>query len=125
MKRAVVAIALVLAACGTRSPEGAVRALAEASEAGDRDAVFALLGPATRARLAADAERAAHEAGRHELAAVDLIGAGWSAPRWRAVDFDVLTRAGDRATVEVRGAAHERETLSCVLVDGDWRVELP
>ncbi len=125
MTRTMVALALLVAACGTRSPEGAVRALAEASEAGDRDAVYELLGPATRARLAADADRAAHEAGRHELGPVDLVGAGWSAPRWRAVDFDVLTRSGDRATVEVRGAAHERETLTCVLVDGAWRVELP
>ncbi|HEY2746292.1 MAG TPA: hypothetical protein VGL86_16775 [Polyangia bacterium] len=125
MKAWIVALALSAAACGTRTPEGAVRALAEAAESGDRDAVYALLGPATRARLAGDAERAAHEAGRHELGPVDLVGAGWSAPRWRAVDFDVLTRTGDHATVEVRGASHERETLSCVLVDGDWRVELP
>ena len=128
MKQLALALVLAvvgLAGCGARSPEGAGRALAEAAEAGDRDEVFALLGPATRARLAGDAERAAHESGRHELGPVDLVGAGWSAPRWRAADFDVLTRSGDRATVEVRGAAHERETLTCVLVDGNWRVELP
>ena len=55
----------------------------------------------------------------------DLVAAGWSPPEWHAVDFDVLTRAGDRATVEVRGAAHERQTVTCVLVGGQWRVELP
>ncbi len=125
MKR-LVALVLLAAACGgARSPDGAVRALAEAAEAGDRDAVYALLGPATRARLTADAERAAQAAGRRELGPHDLVAAGWSPPRWRASDFDVLTRAGDRATVEVRGAGHERETVSCVLVDGQWRVELP
>ena len=125
--RAIVAGAIVVAATacsGARSPEGAVRALAEAAEAGDRDGVLALLGPATRARLAADAERAAQAAGRRELGPTDLVAAGWSAPKWHAVDFDVLTRSGDRATVEVRGAAHERETVACVAVGGQWRVEL-
>jgi hypothetical protein len=125
MKLLAVAFVLAAAGCGTRSPEGAVRALTEAAEAGDREAVFALLGPATRARLTGDAAKAAQAAGRRELAPVDLVAAGWSPPRWHAVDFDVLTRSGDRATVEVRGAAHERETLSCVLIDGAWRVELP
>lgn len=124
MKR-LCAIALFAVACGgTRSPDGAVRALAEAAEAGDRAAVYALFGPATRARLAADAEHAAQAAGRRELGPTDLVAAGWSPPKWHAVDFDVLTRSGDRATVEVRGAAHERETVSCVLAGGEWRVEL-
>ena len=126
MKRFVLAFVLFSAACGgARSPDGAVRALAEATESGDRDAVWALLGPATRARLTADAERAAQAAGRRELGPRDLIAAGWSPPRWHAADFDVLARSGDRATVEVRGATHERETVTCVLVDGQWRVELP
>ncbi|MGZ3430177.1 MAG: hypothetical protein ACXVCV_26185 [Polyangia bacterium] len=125
MKRLCVAVVLVAAACGgTRSPEGAVRALAEAAESGDREALWALLGPATRARLSGDADRAAQAAGRRELGPKDLVAAGWSPPQWRAVDFDVLTRAGDRATVEVRGPGHERETVNCVLVDGRWRVEL-
>ena len=121
----VVTLALLVTACGgARSPEGAVRALAEAAESGDGDAVYALLGPATRARLATDAERAAQVSGRRELGPRALVAAGWSPPRWHAVDFDVLTRDGNRATVEVRGAAHERETVSCVLVGGTWRVEL-
>ena len=125
MKELALAAVLFAAACGgARSPEGAVRALAEAAESGDRDAVYALFGPATRARLASDAERAAQAAGRREIGARDLVAAGWSPPQWHAVDFDVLTRSGDRATVEVRGAAHERETVVCVLVGGQWRVEL-
>lgn len=127
MTRVLVAASLSLvAACGgARSPEGAVRALAEASESGDRDAVWALLGPSTRARLKAEAERARGAAGRRDLAGRDLLAAGWSPPRWRAAGFDVISRAGDHATVEVRGAAHERETVTCVLGDGRWQVELP
>jgi hypothetical protein len=121
------ALAFVVAAgCGaTRSPDGAVRALAEAAEAGDRDAVWALLGPATRARLTADAERASQGSGRRDLLPRDLLAAGWSAPRWKIADVDVVARAGDHATVEVRGKNGERETLSCLLASGAWKVELP
>jgi hypothetical protein len=121
-------LALVaLAACdsGARSPEGAVRALAEAAESGDRDAAWTLLGPATRARLTADAERAAQLAGRRELGGRDLLAVGWSPPRWRVVDIELLARDGDRATVEVRGPGHERERLECVRRGGQWQVELP
>ncbi|MDB4967222.1 MAG: hypothetical protein JWN44_2911 [Myxococcales bacterium] len=125
MKRLAVAIVFVAACGGARSPEGAVRALAEAAESGDRDAVYERLGPATRARLAADALKAAQAAGRREIGAKDLVAAGWSPPRWRAAEFDVMSRSGDRATVEVRGPAHERETVTCVQLDGEWRVELP
>jgi hypothetical protein len=125
VKRLCVALLLVAACGGARSPEGAVRALAEAAESGDRDATYALLGPATRARLATDAVKAAQMAGRRELGPVDLIASGWSPPRWRAAEFDVIGRSGDRATVEVRGPAHERETVTCVQLDGQWRVELP
>src|SRR5207248_11374395 len=89
---AVVVVAAAAVACGgARSPDGAVRALAEAAESGDRDGVYALLGPATRARLASDAEHAAQAAGRRELGPTDLVAAGWSPPKWHAVDFDVLT----------------------------------
>jgi hypothetical protein len=120
-------LALAPSACdtGARSPEGAVRALAEAAESGDRDAVWTLLGPATRARLSSDAERAAQVAGRRELRGRDLLAAGWSPPRWRAVDIDVLARSSDRATVEVRGPGHERERLTLVRAGGQWQVELP
>lgn len=119
-------VALVLVGCGgARSPDGAVRALTEAAEAGNRDAVWALLGPATRKRLAADAARAAQAAGRREIVPQDLLAAGWAPPRWRAAELDVIARDGDHATVEVTGAHRERETVACVRVDGQWRVELP
>jgi hypothetical protein len=118
-------VAPAACASGARSPEGAVRALTEAAESGDRDAVWMLLGPATRARLQSDAERAAQVAGRRELQARDLIAAGWSPPRWRAAEFEVVTASEDHATVEVRGSHHERERLACVRTQGQWQVELP
>jgi hypothetical protein len=119
------AVAPAACASGARSAEGAVRALAEAAESGDRDAVWMLLGPATRARLQRDAERAAQVAGRRELKARDLLAAGWSPPRWRASEFEVIAANGDQATVEVRGSHHERERLACVRANGQWQVELP
>ena len=128
MKRAALAfaVAALAAGCGAaRSPDGAVRALAEAAEAGDRDAVWTLLGPTTRARLTVDAQRASQASGRRDLLPRDLIAAGWSAPRWKIADVDVLSRDGDRANVDVHGKTGERESLACVRSDGEWRVELP
>jgi hypothetical protein len=126
--RAVAGLALLaFSACdsGARSPEGAVRALAEAAESGDRDAVWTLLGPATRVRLTRDAAQAAQVAGRRELSARDLLAAGWSPPRWRAVEIEQVTQSGDHAAVEVRGPRHERERLDCVRAGAAWQVELP
>jgi hypothetical protein len=120
------ALAVVAAAgCGgAHSPDGAVRALTEAAEAGDRAAVYQLLGPATRARLTADAARAAVAAGRRDIRPEELLGAGWSPPRWRANEFETIARQGDRATVEIRGKHGERERVDCLYTDGHWHVEL-
>jgi hypothetical protein len=102
-----------------------VRALAEAAQAGDRAEVWRLVGPATRARLTADARAAAQLAERRALEPVDLIAAGWFAPRAQPVEFRELTVEGDHATVEVRGARGEREQVACTRVGAAWRVELP
>lgn len=138
-RRAGVVIALALALplasaaagcdAGTRSPEGAVRALIEAGASGDRDAVWRLVGPATRSRLEADAKRAAEGAGRRAgaLPAAELLAVGWFPPRFRAAEVREIERApsGDRAVVEVVGTRQERERITCVRTDGAWRVELP
>jgi Domain of unknown function (DUF4878) len=110
---------------GTRSPTGAVRALAEAAQEGDRDAVWRLLAPETRARLEADSKRAAQLSGRRQVAAQEMLAVGWFPPRFRLDDAREVERSGDRATVEVRGAGGERERVSCVRVDGTWKIELP
>ncbi len=110
---------------GTRSPEGAVRAFAEASSDGDREGAWRLLGPATRGKLESDARRAAELSGRRPLKPAEMLAVGWFPPRFRADDVRELARTGADATVEVRGARGERETVRCVRVDGDWRVELP
>lgn len=125
MKRVLLLLLLCGGCRGPRSPESAVRALAEAAEAGDREAVFALLGPATQARLTVQARRAAQAAGRRELGPQDLLAVGWAPPRWHPLDFSVLEHSAKGATVEARGPAGLRQTVACVRVDGQWRVELP
>ncbi len=119
-------VALV-AGCGagTGSPEGAVRALGEAALDGDRAAVWKLLGPATRARLTADAERAARLEGRRSLPPEEMLAVGWFPPRFHLEGAREISRDGARATVEVRGEKGERETVACVKEGGAWKVELP
>ena len=126
--RSILGLLLVLlAACnaGTRSPVGAVRALAEAAADGDRDAVWHLLGPSTRAKLEADAHRAAELSGRRKLAPEQMLAVGWFPPRFAVADVRELERTRDTATVEVWGKEGQREVVSCVRAGSAWKVELP
>lgn len=118
---------LSLAGCsaGTRSPEGAVRALIEAGATGDREDAWRLLSSGTRRRLESDARRAAMTASRRDLQAIDLLAVGWFPARFHVADVREVERSGDHAVVEVRGTQDERERLSCVREDGRWKVEVP
>jgi hypothetical protein len=126
-RRIALGCVLLLAACsaGTRSPVGAVRALAEASTDGDRDEVWRLLGPTTRARLESDARRAAELSGRRNVAPEQMLAVGWFPPRFRVADMREVERTRERATVEVWGKDGERELVHCVRVNREWKVELP
>jgi hypothetical protein len=116
--------AILLAGCGgARSPAGAVRALCEAANEADRDGVRALLGPASRARLAADAALAARAGGRARPDA-DLLAVGWFPTAYAFTDVREVERRGDDAWVETRGSHGEHDRVHCVRVDGAWRVEL-
>ncbi len=125
--RAPLLAALLLCGCGAgpRSPEGAVRALVEAAGAGERDDVWALLGPSTRARLETDARRAADLSGRRKVSPLDLLAVGWAAPHDRAASIREVDRTGDRAEVEVKSEHGQIDRVTCVRVGGAWRVELP
>ncbi len=122
---AAVVVAGLTPACGRDDPEAAVRAFDRAAAAGARTEVYALLGPATRARLVADARRAAEQSGRRGVRPEELLAIGWSPRRFRSAVVHVVGRAGEHADVEVIGERGERELLSVVRVDGAWRVELP
>jgi len=110
---------------GTRSPEGAVRAFAEAAADGDRAATWRLLGPATRRKLEAEAQHAAELSGRRAMKPEEMLAVGWFPPKVRLDEVRELSRDGARATVEVIGKNGERETIACVNEGGAWKVELP
>jgi hypothetical protein len=118
---------IVLAGCsaGTRSPVGAVRALAEAAQAGDRAEVWRLVGPATRAKLSEDAKKAGALAGRRPASPEQMLAVGWFSPKYQPDQVRELSRSGERAQVEVIGPKGEWQEVSCVRVDGQWKVELP
>jgi hypothetical protein len=128
---ALAAIALAVAVAGrscrvtTPGPEVAVRDLLAAAKAGDRDAVYELLAPATRARLEAEAKRATDLVGASvRYTAKDLISIGASDPGATPTDITVIEERGDRATVEIV-SPNGRARLALVHDDGRWRVDLP
>jgi hypothetical protein len=106
-------------------PIGAVQAFTAAASAEDHEALFELLGPATRAGLEAAARRATDLAGgAHRFDAIDMLSIGkpaGAAPR----ELRVVERADERVVIELVGASDGPARLVAVPVDGAWRIELP
>jgi hypothetical protein len=136
--RALLAVAAVLAtatlACReadeARTPAGAVRAFVRAADARstarDRERVCGLIGPRTRARLAASARLATQQAGaRRPFDWKDMLVVGMARPRYELTQVHVVAGEADRALVEVRGPAGARETIEVVREGELWKVELP
>ena len=98
--------------------------MAEAAAAGDRDAVFALVGPRTRRALESKAAVAAQLSGRRRVQPVELLGVGWFPPAFQLAEVRQVERHGDQATVEVSGRDGHTTRAECVRVEGAWRVEL-
>ena len=128
---ALAAIALAAAVAGRScrvtepGPEAAVRDMIQAAKTGDRDLVFELLSPATRARLAAEAKRATDLVGASQrYTAKDLISIGSSDGAADPTDITVLEEHVDRAVVEVVSAAG-RSRIELVKLANRWRVDLP
>lgn len=128
---ALAAMALAAAVAGRSchdadpGPEATVRDMFRAAKAGDRDVVFELLTPQTRARLDAEAKRATDLVGavvRYQ--AKDLISIGASDGLAAPTDITVIESGGDHATVEVVSPAG-RARLDLYKVDGRWHVDLP
>src|SRR4051812_3042809 len=83
-------------------PEATVRDMIRAAKTSDRDAVFELLTPQTRARLDVEAKRATDLVGavvRYQ--AKDLISIGSSDGLATPTDITVLEERGERAVVEI------------------------
>ena len=106
-------------------PEVTVHDMLHAASTGDRDTVYELLAPATRARLEAEAHHATDLVGATtRYSAKDLISIGASEGVAAPTDITVLEQRGDRATVQVVGPAG-RSLVQLVRVKGHWLVELP
>ena len=128
---ALAAMALAAAVAGRScqvtqpGPEMTVRDLLQAAKTNDRDLVFELLTPSTRARLEAEAKRATDLVGAAvRYTAKDLISIGASDSVAAPTDITVIDARGDHAVVEIVSAAG-RSRLSLYKIDGRWRVDLP
>ena len=128
---ALAAMALAAAVAGRScqvtqpGPEMTVRDLLQAAQTNDRDLVFELLTPTTRARLEAEAKRATDLVGAAtRYTAKDLISIGASDNVAPPTDITVIEQRGDHAVVEIVSPAG-RSRLSLYKIDGRWRVDLP
>jgi hypothetical protein len=107
------------------NPEAAVRALIAASRAGDRAAVYARFGPATRAHIEALLSGAHRTGGTRSFRPEDLVTVGWLPPAWEPAGIRVLRHDDNEAEVEVYSAAGDRQTVRTVREGRSWKVELP
>ncbi|HXJ22797.1 MAG TPA: hypothetical protein VMT03_21445 [Polyangia bacterium] len=123
------AVAGAAGGCGGRdeasSPEDAVRALIATARAGDRAAVYARLGPRTRARIEALLVSGHRSGGARLLTPQDLLAVGWLPPAWEATGTRLVALEGNEADVEVFSATGDRQTVRAVREGRGWRVELP
>jgi hypothetical protein len=128
---AAAAMALAVAVAGRScrvtqpGPEVAVRDLLQAAKTADRDTVFDLLAPSTRARLDAEAKAATALVGAAvRYTAKDLISVGsWDAEA-APTDITVIDEHGDHAVVELVSPSG-RARVQLVHVEGGWKIELP
>src|SRR5688500_15096057 len=128
---ALAAMALAAAVAGRScqvtqpGPEITVRDLLQAAKTNDRDLVFELLTPTTRARLEAEAKRATDLVGAaRRYTAEDLISIGASDNVAAPTDITVIEERGDHAVVEI-GSPAGRSRLQLYKIAGRWRVDLP
>ena len=109
--------------CGgaDRSPLGAVKAFEAAARAGDREQMYKLLGPTTRAKLDSAAARASRLKNKGTFGGHDMIGSvGQAAP----AQYRLTSESRDRAVVEAVFESGETRRISLVYIDGVWRIEL-
>jgi hypothetical protein len=97
----------------------------QAARAGDRDAALALLAPATRDRLDAEARRATDLVGAAQrYTARELLSIGSSDGVADPSDITVIEERGDVAVVELVSPAG-RARIDLIKVHGRWRIDLP
>lgn len=127
---AAVALAAAMAGKGCRvdddSPEGVARSFAAAARAGDREAVYKMLGPDTKARLAEAAKRAtALVGGSRRFQPLDLVGVSKPGETPAPKEFELVSADGDSAVVRIVTVDDESHQLNLVKIHGEWKVEVP
>jgi hypothetical protein len=132
MRREIIALFLVVAACSHpvphATPDGAVRAWLEHMEdsLGDPDEAreaYALLGPRARQNLDARAERASQVEGRRAQG-FEMLAEGRFGLKFRPKAMHAVV-AGEEATVDVTGddPGTEHARVACVRESDGWHVE--
>ena len=128
---ALAAMALAAAVAGRScqvtppGPEMTVHDLLQAAKTGDRDLVFELLTPATRARLEAEANRSTDLVGAaNRYHAKDLISIGASDNVPPPTDITVIEYRGPHEAVVEIVSPQGRSRLTVRYIDGRWRVDL-
>ncbi len=124
---AAMAVAVAVAGRSCRvdeaGPDVAVRDFVAAAKANDREMVFALLSPSTRARLEVEAKRATDYVGAAvRYQAKDLLSIGTF--EGVAPTITVVEEQGDRAVVVVASVAGKAR-IDLVRVEGLWRIDVP
>jgi len=127
---AAMALAAAVAGRGCRvdenSPEGVVASFVQASRADDRDTLYQLLGPQTRAWLDDAARRATDLAGgAKRFSPLDMIGISENTHITPSTEVVVKERRDGQARVELVSPSGQRSELRMVEIDGHWRIELP
>jgi hypothetical protein len=123
---AAAALAAAVAGEGCREDpaEAVVVDFVRAARAGDKAALWRLLGPATRARLEEAAARATDTAGGgRRYAPTDVLDLGAGDENEPLPEVLLRERAGDRAIVDVL-RPDGRDAVTVVRIDGAWRIEL-
>lgn len=125
---AAMAVAVAVAGRSCRvdeaGPDVAVRDFVAAAKANDREMVFALLSPSTRARLEAEAKRATDYVGAAvRFQAKDLLSIG-TFEGVAPTEITVVEEQSDRAVVVVASVAGKAR-IDLVRVDGLWRIDVP
>jgi hypothetical protein len=123
-----VAIAAAVAGRSCRvtepGPDTAVRAFIQAAKTNDREIVYAMLSPATHARLEIEAKRATDYVGAAvRYSPKDLISIG-NFETATPTDITVVEEHADRAVVYIASVAGGAR-IDLVRVDGMWRIDLP
>lgn len=105
-------------------PTDAVYTFLERAKAQDRDGLFAMLGPKTKARLQEAARRAtALVGGEQRYSAQDMLQPLRTGPAGK--NAKTIRQSADRAIVLLREHNGRETEIELVWVNRDWLIELP